>query len=880
MRLLKYLTVALLLSVASVTPARAEIISGTALAIAGWLTAEFGITSTTAFYAIAATAEIAINVAVAVGAGYVSSELQGKTKGVGNGVSGTLKGGGVVPQSIIVGRYATAGSLIYGGGWGQDGNVPNAYLTWVVELASAPITGLDAIWVGANKGIYNTGLTPDVNLGYPIAEFREGGRENLWVRFYDGTQTTADAALVARFGTDPAFPYTSAMKGIGIAYAIVTARFNPNVFGGWPQYETKFELRGMKLYDPRADTTVGGSGSQLFSDPSTWAYTENPKVMEYNIYRGISYGSEHLYGLQDMPAARVPLANWFAAMNECDAAFDDITGAPRAQFRAGLEIPLGAPPVETIEALNASCNGRTAEIGGVYKTIVSAAGSPVLAFTDSDIIVSEDQSLDPFVSIEDIVNIIAGDHPDPIEGWGNKDLPVRVNQASIDKDGERPVAVTYGAVTDPSQVQYLMEAALREHSNQRRHNLTLTPPFWLAEPLDVLSWTSTRNSYSSKSFLVLQVDDEDNLDVRLALVETDPSDYDFDPDTDYLPHTQVAVPVALPPPVLSDAGRVQLSVDDLRRQMEELAASIVRETVAQWGSTQNNYSATARAVNVLEQNVVIGQSAIARNSMELEARLVGADVTLAASVTTEQIARINADGVLASDITTLSTTVGSHTTTITSHTSSINGLNAQWGVTINVDGRVTGAVRLDGGASNSSFVVVADNFKIFPAGGSEIPMFEITASVAKFNVPLKASLVDTAALQANAATIHAKENFSGIVSTNDTSWNDLTATGITQTWTADEIEFDISVTIHNSDNGDHPAQLRLLEDGTAIKSWPSSGTEAFTAQKSGYSAPFPTAWHHTPSAGSHTYKIQWRNPSAGTTVLTAEGTLRADQIKR
>lgn len=85
---------------------------------------------------------------------------------------------------------------------------------------------------------------------------------------------------------------------------------------------------------------------------------------------------------------------------------------------------------------------------------------------------------------------------------------------------------------------------------------------------------------------------------------------------------------------------------------------------------------------------------------------------ITASVTTEATARASADSALASSISTVSTTLNGVSTTVTSHTSSINGLNAQWGISIDVNDKVIGRTRLDGGATGSTFAVLADKFII------------------------------------------------------------------------------------------------------------------------------------------------------------------------
>jgi hypothetical protein len=101
---------------------------------------------------------------------------------------------------------------------------------------------------------------------------------------------------------------------------------------------------------------------------------------------------------------------------------------------------------------------------------------------------------------------------------------------------------------------------------------------------------------------------------------------------------------------------------------------------------------------------------IAAINAEIAAR-EAAVTTLTASISNEAIARANADGALAGQISTLNTTVAGQSATLTTFGESINGLRARWGARIDVNGRVTGFV-LNGDADETDAVFVVDNFKV------------------------------------------------------------------------------------------------------------------------------------------------------------------------
>jgi hypothetical protein len=146
-----------------------------------------------------------------------------------------------------------------------------------------------------------------------------------------------------------------------------------------------------------------------------------------------------------------------------------------------------------------------------------------------------------------------------------------------------------------------------------------------------------------------------------------------------------------------------------------------------------------------------------------------------AAIITEQTARIAGDAANASSITTLTTTVNGNTATITSHTSSINGIHAQWGLSLNVNGHITGLTTMNNG-STGTFAILADEFYIVdPANGlgSPVTVFGVAGGVVSMQNAYVAGdlLVDgtiTADFEFNSATIEIPTN--GYIHSN-TTWN-------------------------------------------------------------------------------------------------------------
>lgn len=431
--------------------------------------------------------------------------------------------GGINPASFILGRYATEGVLIAPPmSHGTVGGVPNAYLNYVIELADIPGHTLETLYIDGEK--VTLGTTEHASYGRPVQGRFSG---YAWIKYYDGTQTVADPMLRAKYGGRAVRPWSSDMIGKGICYAILTFRFNRKIYSGFPS--VRFALGGISLYDPRKDTSVGGLGSHRWADPSTWEVSENLGVQAYNILRGIDLGGGEVWG-GNVAASDLPLANWWAAMNNADQAITLAAGGSEAQYRSSYEVFVDDEPASVLEELLKAGSGALAENGGVWKIRLGGPGLPVFFFDDDDVIVSESEDSSPFSASNAAYNGIQVVYPDPDTNWEPRDAPARYNDEYETADaGQRRVAdLTISACPYPDQIQRVMRAYIEEERRFRVHTLSLPPEAMVLEALDVVGWTSERHGYAAKVFEVTSnVDPLTTAIPRIALRERDPSDYSW-----------------------------------------------------------------------------------------------------------------------------------------------------------------------------------------------------------------------------------------------------------------------------------------------------------------------------------------------------------------
>lgn len=500
---------------------------------------------------IGAIGTFALQMAAGIGISYLAKALAGKKPSSApsgpSGVQGSLSTGGDVPRAFLVGDGATAGSLVYANTWGNDGQTPNAYFTQVIALSDLPIAGLNEVWVNGQK--VTLGDTADSEKGYPVSEYAKDCKDHLWIKFYDGTQTTADSFLTSKV-TSTERPYESTRVGTGVAYAICTSLVEDTLFTGFPSF--LFGVSGVKLYDPSKDDSAGGTGSHRYSDPSTWGGDGDklPAVQIYNLLRGLTYQDKWFYGLQSLADARLPTANWIAQIAKCRAEIDAGGTTTEPTYRSGGQISLSTQLGDTIESLLTTCQGKLSEVGGFYKIFLGAPDSPVFTFTDDDILSTEEQSFTPFFGLSDTINGVTAKYPDPVQGWQTTAAPPLYRTNLEVEAGNRRLLtdVSLDFVPYSAQAQRLMKSALDAAQRARRHTLGFPPKFWYVEPGDVGEWTSDRNGYDAKLFEVNGAVDKANLDVTLDLTEVDPSDYDWNHDTDFQPVEGGTVALPRPAP--------------------------------------------------------------------------------------------------------------------------------------------------------------------------------------------------------------------------------------------------------------------------------------------------------------------------------------------
>lgn len=427
------------------------------------------------------------------------------------GVSFERQYGNNIARQVASGLVGMAGHDTYINTFG----VSNESLQQIYTLSDYYSTRLTRVALNGNY----------VALGDPNGVGRravlDGDFANLiYVTFLNGHQTIADNGLVA--GANPSDRWTTANVGVGITAVIVEMIYDKDKNNSFPDFF--FEFEGAPYYDPRKDSTAGGSGSHRFNDVTTHEFTKNPIVIEYNYRRGLRVNGDFFCGM-DMPASDLPFDKWVTAMNICDEIQPD--GKPL--YECSVILNCMAIHSDNLQSIALSCGAM--QIDGVDGSwpLVGSDQPAVATFTDEDIVSVSDFKRSERISMQALVNSVSGNFPDPDQLWSMIGYQEQVASDFVVIDRRtRDVNIDFPQVCNSRQAAQLAWIYLYENRFEARATVTLRPRFQTIEAGDWIEWNSAR--YGIKTFIVtgkqlLSLDSDGPRNAVLTLQERDGSIY-------------------------------------------------------------------------------------------------------------------------------------------------------------------------------------------------------------------------------------------------------------------------------------------------------------------------------------------------------------------
>ena len=410
-------------------------------------------------------------------------------------------------RKIIYGRSRVGGAIVFIHNSGEK----NKNIHFVIAYAAHVIDAYEEIYLN-DKLVWNL-----------AGGFQSDWADYVRIDFYDGTQTTADANLVAE-----SVKWTSDHKLLDNAYIHIRLTFDADKFPqGVPNVSAV--IRGKKVYDPRQDSTSSyydsdvGVDTQRVADASTWEWSQNPAICV------LDYLTNNKYGLGESHS-NIDYAYIVAAANSCDTEITTNEGT-QTKFNLNGIVDTGETIKGNIEAMLASMGGRLVFSGGKYYLTAAEYQTPVDYVIDETDLVGQLQ-VNTKQSRRNLYNGVKGVFLSEEKNYILADYPAQLSSSYATIDGD-PIYLDMSLpfVTNNIRAQRIAKIALLKSRQQTQISIPLNLAGLKYKAGDFIKVSNTRLGWTEKVFEVLDYSLQQTADgayvVNLSAVETDSTVYDW-----------------------------------------------------------------------------------------------------------------------------------------------------------------------------------------------------------------------------------------------------------------------------------------------------------------------------------------------------------------
>jgi hypothetical protein len=344
----------------------------------------------------------------------------------------------------------------------------NKFLHQVLALAGHEVNAITAVYFGQEAVGTMTAVAGNANDG----KVTTGTFANkAWVRRYLGTATQA-----ADYILDNALTvWTSAHQGKGVAYLALQYELDATIYKTGKPAITAL-VQGHKVYDPRLDSTNGGSGAHRIATPSTWAFSSNPAlILAHYIYVYRGFASTQI----DWPMVA-------AAADECDELVAIPTAATQKRYTCNTVLLMATSNEEHIQNMNVLAGamlGWCVWSGGKWRISAGAWSSADFTLGDSNIIESGAELVTAY-SMDERWNGVRGSFIDPAQNYQPNEFPPVQNATYVTADGGQEYwrDVRQDACTNVFESQRNGILLTRKSRNRRSGTIRCDMSAWRVQP--------------------------------------------------------------------------------------------------------------------------------------------------------------------------------------------------------------------------------------------------------------------------------------------------------------------------------------------------------------------------------------------------------------
>jgi hypothetical protein len=334
-----------------------------------------------------------------------------------------------------------------------------------------------------------------------------------------GTQTQSALSI-------PSSGWPATARGLGIAHYGLKWNFASDngkikLSGGIPTRITQV-IRGAKVYDPRLDSTNGGSGAQRANDQSTWTWSDNWALIVAHYLLGYKSNSKLIYGV-GVAITDIDWVSVAAMADVCDTVIDG-----KAKYKIGGIFAISQDHESIIGQLESAVGGKVSNFGGKYylwcpHNDLSSVGT----LTDADIVADGGIQYTPSGAIENLFNTARGQYVEPSILYQLQPYPEVIESTAVTEDGrDRLLQQDFAMIQDVEIAQRVARELIRRSRFSGTLTVVVGPKGLLVKPFDVITVNFRETNFTNELFRVVSMQYSIGGAVILELLEEDASIYD------------------------------------------------------------------------------------------------------------------------------------------------------------------------------------------------------------------------------------------------------------------------------------------------------------------------------------------------------------------
>jgi hypothetical protein len=423
------------------------------------------------------------------------------------------------PIPVVYGQRQVGLTRVYVESSGADNQY--LYIAGVLcEGGNAGIESIDEIYVDDKLVTWSGALTDGTlrTVNSSDTNFYKDGTSLISVQGFYGLDNQSASSLLQEQAN-----WTTNHKLSGLAYLAIRLKWNQDAFSGIP--EIRVTLKGKKIYDPRLDSTKGGSGSHRQDTASTWAYSKNSSLVLLDYLRNGRYGK----GLPNS-AFETNYDSFKTSANTCETQVTPYTSGTNINlFETHAVLDSEKKVIDNVRELLVPMRAIFNYTQGKYKVIIEGTGSSQLLLT-KDNVVSEVKLQGENKSEK--YNRVVGTFTNPSKDYqsdtvsyppfDDSGLAVEDRHAtmlSADNDTLLERSFDMIHVTSPYQAEEICENILKRSRNCLKAEVTITSEGLNLAIGDIVTATYSTAGFENKPFRVMSLSINADSTVNLGLEE-------------------------------------------------------------------------------------------------------------------------------------------------------------------------------------------------------------------------------------------------------------------------------------------------------------------------------------------------------------------------